>query len=145
MLDRVKKQENFSSWPLHLTLVPWFEINGINLSIFLRSIQKLANSSNKPTLIAMSSYKLGPKKIDVTLIKPTNSLIKLHQDLLKIVLESNAKLISEKYVRENFKPHVTKRGARGPAQKITVCQKLYLVTKCEGGERQVVEAIDFKN
>ncbi len=144
ILDRVKRQEKFSVWPLHLTLVPWFEIRGPNLSTFLIAIQRLANSSPKPTLTTMGSGKLGPKKVEVTIIKPTSLLINLHQDLLSIVLENNAKLISKNYVEENFKPHVTKRGERGPAQDRTVCRKLYLVAKCEDGERQVVEVVNFK-
>lgn len=143
MLERVKRQEKFKVWPLHLTLVPWFDISGNNLSGFRSAMSVSIAGTPKITLIADGSDYFGPQKVSVTLIKPTSELLNLHQKLLDILLDCDAKLLAPKHIGQNFLPHVTHRGEKGPSHQQTVCSELAVVAKCDDGDRQLVETLAF--
>ena len=55
------------------------------------------------------SAQLGPKKIDVHLIKPDKSLKKLHNDLHGLLEAANVTYEYPQFVDEGYKPHVSKR------------------------------------
>lgn len=143
MLDKVTRQEKFKTWPLHLTLVPWFEISGQKLSVFLKNTELLGKGMPRVTLRVAGLDHFGPRKLRVTLIEPSDALVNLHYKLLDIIQECDAKLINSNHIKQNYKPHVTNRGRRGPSRKQIICRQLHLVARCEDGERQVVGIIKF--
>lgn len=142
MLEKVKLHQKFNKWPLHLTIVPWFSISPQNLSSFLASLQKASRGINSITIKPKGLDYFGPKK-DIRVFRVENNpkLLRLHQDLLKILDSCNAQLESSKYTGKNFIPHVT---AAGNYQlKTSVCRELYIVCLHEKNIRQIVEIIKF--
>lgn len=143
MMESVQRQERFRAWPLHLTLVPWFEVRSHNLLNLINSIEEVAKNLPRFKLTADGTDYFD-SRVKVTIVKPNESLIKLHQQLLNALNSCDAKLISDKYVGEHFKPHITNRGEKGPPRREIQCRRLYLVGKCENGDRQVVYSVNFQ-
>lgn len=143
MLEKVKRQEIFTTWPLHLTLVPWFEISGNNLSHFLLSMEKVCGDNPPLRLVAKDTDYFGPRKVKVTLIEPTEQLLTLHTKLVEVIYDCDAKLISAKHTRDDYRPHVTDRGEKGPARKELVIKQVHLVARGEKNDRQVVGVLNL--
>ncbi len=135
---------HFTRWPLHITLVPWFEISGEKLPKFLTGLESIAHNYRPIRLNQAGSANFGAGKTKVTLIRPTSEIISLHQDLLQAIVDSNALLLSEKHTGSDFRPHITQRADRSvPEDKVITSNKLYLVAKEYPNQRQIVHSIAF--
>ncbi len=144
MLERVSPQQRFSIWPLHLTIVPWFEIGGNSLSEFITRLDELVASFSSIRLVTGDTAYFGPHRVKVTLIVPSQELSNLHQKLLSIIRESGGQLLKDNHRSRDFRPHVTNRGARGPSRKEITCRQMQIVAKlADSNERQIVQKLNF--
>jgi 2'-5' RNA ligase len=136
----------FTNWPLHLTLVPWFELSGEELPKFLADLDSITASYAPFELRPNGNASFGPRKIKVTLIKPEPEIVNLHLDLLKAISNCHASLVSDLFTGSNFRPHVTVQAGKSlPDNKVTLCSKLYLVAKGSGSQRQIAHELQFGN
>ncbi len=102
-------EEPFASWPLHITLVPWF------------------SSENEPELVKCLEQevaklkgieaKIGRKTwfgydLPVRLMEPKTELQKLHNALLVAVKQAGGQLRAKTYTGVRHTPHITVRGQR---------------------------------
>lgn len=109
--------ERFTTWPLHLTVVPWFEAPNVNA----------VSQALRPILARFQPFKVnsgpmayfGSKKRTVTLIEPNTNLQRLHNELLSAVLAQGWQL-KGRYTGEQFKPHITHKQGRAPASELII-------------------------
>jgi 2'-5' RNA ligase len=95
-----------SSWPLHLTLVPWFTCSDIpSLQDDLQYIAR----TNSSVLLHVGEYDaFGPDKTTtVNLIQEVVPVTALHSQLLSTILKHKGVLSEGAYVGPTFRPHIT--------------------------------------
>ncbi len=144
ILDDIKLSQSFIDWPLHLTLMPWFQISGECLPRFLTNFGLIATDSNPLRIEPVNKSALGPQLLSVTLIKPTTALTNLHQKLLKSINDCGATLIQDAHVGKDFKPHITDQSGQRQLSKTAIVRNMYLVTKeSNSSYRQVVHVLNL--
>lgn len=108
MLEAVPPDQEFETWPPHITIVPWFPCdNDRRLDKLLRGI---AEKHRPFTARAGEIEEWGGKdKFKVLKIEESAELQGLHRDVFK-GLERNGFPIHQKdYMDEKYTPHVTLR------------------------------------
>lgn len=145
ILDKIKLHDRFSSWPLHVTLVPWFFLSAQNLHRFLVSMENTAKNYSPVVVTANRVSFFGAKStIKVMELKPRPALIQLHNELLNVTCSNGGALLDTNHIGPNFKPHISfKQGRALAINRSRICDTLYLIIKCDNTQRQVVEQIDF--
>jgi 2'-5' RNA ligase len=103
-------EEVFSRWPLHITLVPWFEypepesILANHLDDFLKKVRITEGVVGKKTWFGYD--------LPVRLVEPKDKIAKLHNDLLGAVSAAGGQLSAKTYTGPRYTPHITVRGQR---------------------------------
>ena len=96
-----------SSWPLHATIVGTFAIDW-DVPTMIGKLTDLLSHHALAESVAMDDAWLGPtKQTRVTVLQRTNSLIKLHYDVIELIQQGGLVLNTPQYVREGFLPHAT--------------------------------------
>ncbi len=109
LFENVSKGTQFSSdsWPLHATVVDVFAI-GWDLPMMIEKLEALLVAHKQATSVTVEDKLFGPKKqVQVVLLQKTDSLIKLHYDLLDLLQQGKLKLNNPQFAREGFLPHST--------------------------------------
>lgn len=110
MIDTLDDGE-FSKWPLHITLIPWFEYQDDEIKL----VDVL--NSQIPRKVRMVKGKVGKKtwfgySTPVRLVEPKDDLQKLHNKLLDLLKVAGVEFSSKSFTGPRFTPHVTTRGSR---------------------------------
>ncbi len=108
LLDSKLPNGSFMRWPLHITIVPWFEIDDPSNAIEVFNKVCIAH---KPfsVLVGEPTY-LGPRQtIDVNIIEKSHPLDSLHRDLIDDLETAQVRFKSSKYIGDNYQPHITKK------------------------------------
>jgi 2'-5' RNA ligase len=98
-----------SNWPLHLTLVPPFDID-----LAPDAVAALFPKSAPITVTAAEEALFGARRtVPVTLIQPTKQLSELHAALVDTLEAAGARIPDQKHIRGGYRPHATsQRSAR---------------------------------
>jgi hypothetical protein len=100
-------QFSWKDWPLHSTVVDVFAINW-DMPATVQHLEKLLASRAKATSIAEEDEFFGPEKqTQVVLLQKTDSLVKLHHDVVEMLEEGGLTLNDPQFAREGFLPHST--------------------------------------
>lgn len=125
LLEQKNQGESFGRWPLHVTLVPWFELKQpladvvAGLTDVLRSCQSF-------------SVKIGHKHTlhgkAVTLVEPSAALHALHMNLVDFVDECGLLDKSTNFIGKDYVPHITEKinATVQPGFNVAV-KKIYLI------------------
>lgn len=108
LLESVDGQ-NFSKWPLHITLLPWFECQE---SLAVEAIESVTEHIKKCRLslgeVALGSIEMFGENSDIPVRRVVGaealSLLNIHRDLLDCFDDN---LINKQYVGENYVPHIS--------------------------------------
>ncbi|OGC45251.1 hypothetical protein A2V49_01470 [candidate division WWE3 bacterium RBG_19FT_COMBO_34_6] len=135
---------NFTKWPNHITLIPYFNTTDINKLIDdIRC--KISDYKNIPYEVDGVDYFGTNNKDKVNRVKISNSLIKLHSDILNIALSHDGKM-NAVFCGDEYKPHITRNELPYPQKDdIGIIDKIYLVEnlyKKINGKR-IVEIINL--
>ena len=106
-VQNVNEGDHFkrSSWPLHVTLVPWFKTDQADK--FISDLSEIFNSQKSIVAEAGGFEMFGMKRnVPVNIIVPNSQLTELHNRLLGFV-QQNANLKSDRYVGENYRAHIS--------------------------------------
>lgn len=99
-------------WPLHITLVPWFNVD--DTVLFEEKLQALLVHTNPFDVTVGEHAVFGnparPK--DVQLIQPSIELLQLHDRLLELVRIHGYIERSLSYVGKGYRPHISAYGNR---------------------------------
>lgn len=143
MLDKVKLHQKFSNWPLHITIVSWFEISNLEIPRLIVAIEKIT-ADLKPIRITTTNinYYGRNNTIKVMEIKSNDELSLLRKKLIQTIETCKASPI-EAY--KDFKPHVTLNKYTQNLEKDNsfTLTKLLLVAKINDKLNQIVEELKF--
>lgn len=140
MIDPAKLGDRFTMWPLHMTLLPWFDAPDIAqlLTAFRDGLKHVA-----PFEVAVGSREyFGQRKLPVRLVAKTTALQGLHEALLSVVQAHDWNL-QGRYTGDQFKPHVTQKAGRDASGTLLV-DAVYIAERQPQGYREIVGKIDLR-
>lgn len=139
MVDSAKVGDRFTMWPLHMTLLPWFEAPSITylLAAFRDELKHIAPFE---TEIDAREY-FGQRKLPVRLVTKTSALQGLHEALLSVV-QAHGWNLQGRYTGDSFKPHVTQQAGRD-ARGTLLVDAVYIAERQSQGYREIVGKIDL--
>lgn len=111
LIEPLHKGAEFTAWPLHLTIIPWFSgtDNGA-----VKAIKTVVRQTQPFTVKAGGKDFFGPKKDKpVRLMQHSSGLYELHNDLLDGLSEHGFVLASASYTGKDYRPHVTDKHNSG--------------------------------
>lgn len=131
-------KKSFSSWPIHITLVPWFRVDMSSgeLAKYLRA--KYVNS--RPFKVtALGKAMFGYKKRKTVNLVQSDELMKIEGQTRRALHAVKAWIVDEADKTRNFRPHVTVQGNEQLHEGTEfVCDKLYIVQ--QQGKFKTIEA-----
>lgn len=97
-------------WPLHVTVVPWFEADEVEAQHALDDVA----ARHAPFDAHVGEQQLfGPShRIPVNVISPSDRLVRLHTDMLKALGSVGARNLSKWSGGDWYTPHITRHGDR---------------------------------
>jgi len=109
LFEDISEGTQFSSdnWPLHSTLVDTFAI-GWNVPTMIRNLEKLLTNMSAATSIVEGDTFFGLNQTtQVALLRKSDSLLKLHNDVVTILQKGDLKLNDPQFAGTGFVPHST--------------------------------------
>lgn len=109
LLEDVPESTQFfwKDWPLHSTVVDVFAIDW-DMPTMIKHLEELLASHAQATSLAEEGAFFGSEKqTEVVLLQKTDSLVKLHYDVVEMFEEGGLKLNNPQFAREGFLPHAT--------------------------------------
>lgn len=96
-----------SSWPLHVTLLDVFAINGSSTDLIADLEKEFANS--RPVTVRVIDKDLFGEDSDipVALLNKTTELQHLHNKIIGVLKRYDVKFNNPEYVSDGFRPHST--------------------------------------
>jgi 2'-5' RNA ligase len=119
-----------SDWPLHLTLVPPFDID-----LAPDAVAALFPKPAPITVTAGEEALFGARRsVPVTLIQASKDLTELHTALVDALETAGARIRDQKHIRAGYRPHATsQRSARLRAGDSVAVDSLALVDRAPVG------------
>ncbi len=106
-LEPVGVGDDFPSLPLHITLMPWFEIEQENVPELERYLGTIASKRDVLNLIGQDIAMYGKDNtIKVRELTRTPELVRVHADISAVIAWSHGKRPAD-YIHENYSPHVS--------------------------------------
>ena len=100
---------SMKNWPLHVTIVDVFAVEG-DLNSLLEDLRKNLDSSNvSDSWVTEEGFFGDDKSVHVMLVKKTNELQNLHDTIVEVLESYSVKFNSPQYTGSGFKPHATKQ------------------------------------
>jgi len=109
LLEQLKDGDEFfpDSYPLHITIVPSFQLENMD-DYLLKKIKQLCANFDVFTVKAGDDEFFGPnKEVHVTTIRMDNELHRLHDSLVDVLSEASAIFDEPEYMLENYRAHAT--------------------------------------
>ena len=109
LLEDVPEDAQFfwRDWPLHSTVVDVFAIDW-DVPTMTKRLEGLLASHAEATTVAEEDEFFGPgKQTQVVLLRKTDSLVKLHHNVVEMLERGGLKLNNPQFAREGFLPHST--------------------------------------
>jgi len=112
MLDKPKLGEVFTKWPLHITVLPWFECQDI--AIYVGMLEKTARKIRPFYVTVGREADFGPDGgVPVKLVNKTYPLTELHATVCRLLMYGKGHAGSrEERITRPWRPHITVRGDR---------------------------------
>jgi 2'-5' RNA ligase len=149
MLEVAPECYQFSDWPLHLTVVPWFRVKEEALPNTLLAIEGISKRVGSFAIRAKANAWYGPQgNVPVTKVEDTTGrLAKLHHELLQSIQSNGGTILDLTYTGENYSPHVSLRedGSGLLPDQFVRCSSIAVVekTRREVENKQVVKVISL--
>lgn len=144
-VEKLVLHQKFTVWPLHLTLLSWFEISNFTLPQLLSNIE-LTIRKYEPIQIKGSTVAyFGPSKnIKVRLLDAEKELYSFRQEFAQQITSSHISLNKN---NQTFQPHITFNSSNKSINKneTLFLSNLSLITKINNNHQyQVVEQYNLK-
>lgn len=96
-----------TNWPLHSTIADTFAIDW-NIPTMTEKLVELLKDHPQATSVAEDDRFFGDNgQVQVALIKKTNSLVKLHYDIIELLEQGGWKPNDPQFAKGGFLPHST--------------------------------------
>lgn len=98
---------SFRDWPLHATVADVFAIDW-DVSTMIEKLTEMLKSHAQAASMTEGDRFFGDQgQVQVALIQKTDSLVKLHQDVITLLEEGGWKPNDPQFAKEGFLPHST--------------------------------------
>ena len=127
-----------SSWPLHITFVPWF-----NIEQYDELHKELAKTLSRRHAFQVT---VGPKEmfgvkndVHVNTVSASVQIKSLHEELLTVV-SKYAQIENGRFAGKSYRPHITHQQGRGyePGNIVTV-ESVSVIKLISPGEAKVID------
>ncbi|HEX8183014.1 MAG TPA: 2'-5' RNA ligase family protein [Candidatus Saccharimonadales bacterium] len=98
------------SWPLHITLVPWFVASDMQAVSGLLE-QVAARHEPFEVRVGQIDHFGADNEIPVNVIAGPQPLRRVHSDVLQVLQDTHATLRSVRWTGDNYIPHITRHEA----------------------------------
>lgn len=137
-LEPLKKGDQFDKFPLHVTLMPWFDMP--HERSFINYIQNLAAHTAPVEIEGGEEALFGPdKEVRVRKLARAGTLYAMHNTLHTTVKKLDGTVRESSYVGEAYVPNVTYQCDRGldEGEKL-ILDRIQLIRGATDGPRSVV-------
>jgi len=108
-ISKVPREFAYTDWPLHVTLLANFTISQ-SLEKLIEKLELYAQETAPFEIMSDGESLFGPhQNVAVSLIRPSESIRKVHTDLMAITKALGAEYDEPKFMGEGFRPHATKQ------------------------------------
>lgn len=121
ILEPAKVGYEFTDWPLHITIVPWFPCNDERR--LDKILEQLAKTHTCFEVNVGGTEKFGPNRnVPVNLIDESEELTKLHWTVFKVLQENNFGIHQKEFIGEGYRAHISqqKHGKMNKGQKLKI-------------------------
>ncbi len=125
-------------WPLHITLLPWFEAPDLEM-VRAKLTAKLKGIKSFEVTVGERSFHGDYKGRPVMEINNSPQLQHLHETLLSVIQENQWPL-QGRYTSKLYSPHVTQKAGRDAAGTLHIAA-VYIAEKLPMGYRQLVAKV----
>lgn len=142
-LDPIKKGDQFEQFPLHVTLMTWFDMP--QERAFINKLQNFAHEYGPQTVEGGDEAMFGVNAdVRVRKLGRAGSLYAMHDDLHKMITDLGGEIWYGGFVKSDYLPHVTFQGDRGiEAGEQCILDRFQLIRGDETGPRTVVADLGF--
>lgn len=115
-LEPLQPGGDFTEWPHHITVVPWFSTGSEDIGQLVRVLDSQADRIRPFTVTAGDEDRFGPEgDVMVRKIADPKPLQYLHLRLLRTIEHHGlGRLIDDTYAGERYSPHVTRQSEAWP-------------------------------
>ena len=142
----LKNGDSFENdWPLHVTLLTWFELPEDKLGSLFSELVKLGLNTHAATIKGGKSELFGPEtNIPVRLIKDQSALDSVQLKLLNVIDEFGAVVLNETFVGDGYRAHVSDTAAQHLSENETArVTSMSLIREDSEGVRVVINTYEF--
>ncbi|HET9098407.1 MAG TPA: 2'-5' RNA ligase family protein [Candidatus Saccharimonadales bacterium] len=134
----------FASWPLHVTIVPWFRSNYDSKTLAADLTQALQGFPSFLATVGKTAWFGRMNNKEVNLIERPTPFLNLEKKVRQILHEKSSWFADESTRRRRpFAPHVSVQpGDRMTLGEEFLCDRIYLVEQL-GDKKKVVEVIQL--
>ena len=100
-------QFSASNWPLHVTIADTFAIDWDVPTMVEKLTQLLSSRTSATSVVENDRFFDNQRQVRVALLKKTDDLVKLHQDIIKVLERGGWKPNVPQFAKEGFLPHST--------------------------------------
>lgn len=100
-------QFSASNWPLHVTIADTFAIDWDAPTMVEKLTQLLSSRTSATSVVENDRFFGDQRQVRVALLKKTDDLVKLHQDVIKVLERGGWKPNDPQFAKEGFLPHST--------------------------------------
>lgn len=128
----------FTQWPLHITLLPWFQAPSI------AAVEQLAQAAARDftpftVTVGKREYFGSSRQLAVKLIKTSEQIMELHNRLLNGVMSKGWNMPG-RYTGEHYRPHVTRKAGKDAEGSMQI-DAIYVAEKQPQGYREIVAKV----
>lgn len=142
-LDPIKKGDQFEQFPLHVTLMTWFDMP--NERAFMNKLQNFAHEYGPQAVEGGDEALFGINgDVRVRKLGRVGSLYAIHDDLHEIIIGLGGEIWSGGFVKDDYLPHVTFQDDRGiELGEQLILDRFQVIRGDEIGPRTVVVDLGF--
>lgn len=149
ILEEEHEGYQFSKWPLHLTVIPWFRLKEDALPKTLVAIEETAKKVGSFAIKSKGNAWYGPRG-DIPVTEVTDvagKLTELHNELVHEIQGNAGDIIDLTHTGDNYSPHVSvsKDGKSIGHDQILRCSNITVVEKTQRKveSKQVIKVISL--
>ena len=137
-LEPLKKDDQFEEFPLHVTLMTWFDMP--HREAFIAHLQNFAVRHSPQKVVGGAEAMFGiDNDIRVRKLGRIGSLQAMHDELLVMLTKLDGEVWPGGFVSDNYVPHVTYQGENGLLEgEEAVLDRIQLIAGDEVSPRTVI-------
>lgn len=136
--------DTFKTWPLHITIVPWFRAETSSDELAAEICEGLADLEPFKAIVAgTAGFGRGGRK-PVNLIQEPTFLSEVEQTVRNVLKRCASWLVDETTkIKRTFRPHVTHQGAEQVYEgDILMINRLYIIEQ-KGGYKEIAATVSL--